>query len=102
MLSNIFHYFPGSHEVVKFLMKLGAPTGVYDSFGNSVMFMMIEKMPHLAYEGLNQFFVEDNAMRRRYYYLDHLEFDVKSNVSSKNARNVLEVGFFFGSLSILL
>lgn len=72
-------------------MKLGAPTGVCDSFGNSVMFMMIEKMPHLAYEGLNQFFVEDNAMRRRYYYLDHLEFDVKANASARNARNVLEV-----------
>jgi len=83
--------FSGSHEAVKFLMKLGAPTGVYDSFGNSVMFMMIEKMPHLAYEGLNQFFVEDNAMRRRYYYLDHLEFDVKAKGSSKDARSVLEV-----------
>ncbi|XP_066934970.1 uncharacterized protein [Clytia hemisphaerica] len=92
----------GSHEVVKFLMKLGAPTGVYDSFGNSVMFMMIEKMPHLAYEGLNQFFVEDNAMRRRYYYLDHLEFDVKSNVSSKNARNVLEAIVMYKEVDLMM
>ena len=72
-------------------MKLGAPTGVYDSQGYSSMFLMIEKMPDVAYEGLNQFFVEDNAMRRRYYYLDHLEFDVKSKGFAKDARTVLEV-----------
>ena len=48
-------------------------------------------MPKLAFEGLNQFYVEDNAMRRRYYYLDHLEFDVKSKGVHKDAKNVLQV-----------
>ena len=81
----------GASEAVTFLLKSGAPTGVYDSYGNSAMFLVIEKMPKLAFEGLNQFFVEDNAMRRRYYYLDHLEFDVKSKGAHKDARNVLQV-----------
>ena len=89
---NILSYFlSGSIEAVNFLMNMGAPAGVYDSFGNSAMVMMIEKVPQYSYEALNQFFVEDSAMRRRYYYLDHLEFDVKSKGHAKDARNVLEV-----------
>ena len=72
-------------------MKLGAPTGVYDVYGYSTMFLMVEKMPKLAYEGLNQFFVEDNSMRRRYYYLDHMEYDTQARGINKDARNVLQV-----------
>lgn len=93
--SNEFYFISdlGSEESVKFLLKLGAPTGVYDSYGCSAVQMMIEKMPTLAYEGLNQFYVEDHAMRRRYYYLDHLDYDVKSRAGCKYARNVLQVHF---------
>ena len=80
---------------MKFLLKLGAPTGVYDSYGCSAVQMMIEKMPILAYEGLNQFYVEDHAMRRRYYYLDHLDYDVKSRAGCKYARNVLQVSVYY-------
>ena len=63
----------GSEESVKFLLKLGAPTGVYDVNGCSAVQLMIEKIPQLSYEGLNQFYVEDHAMRRRCVaiYLKH-------------------------------
>jgi len=92
----------GSHESVKFLLKLGAPVGVYDIYGNSTMFMMVEKMPKFAYEGLNQFFVEDNAMRRRYYYLDHLEYDVRGRSISKDARNVLQGIVMYKELDLIM
>ncbi|XP_057306043.1 uncharacterized protein LOC130644445 [Hydractinia symbiolongicarpus] len=92
----------GARESVKFLLKLGAPAGVYDIFGNSAVFLMVEKMPQLAYEGLNQFFVEDNAMRRRYYYLDHLEFDVKARGGQKDSRSVLQAIVMYNELDLIM
>ena len=38
---------------------------------------MVEKMPHIAYDALNQFHVSDNAFRKDFYYLNYLEYDPK-------------------------
>ena len=76
---------------MKFLLKLGAPAGVYDTNGCSAVQMMVETMPQMAYQSLNQFCVDENTMRRRHYYLDQLEYGKNSRSGCKHARSVLEV-----------
>ena len=38
---------------------------------------MIEKMPHIAIEAVEQFHNIDRAFRKHYFYLSHLEKDTK-------------------------
>jgi len=39
---------------------------------------MVEKMPHIAVDGLDQFVIGDNAFRKDYFFLNFLEYDPKS------------------------
>jgi len=60
-------------ETAKYLIDEGAPAGVQDSTGSSVMSFMISKMPPVAKEALDQFHSTDRGNRRQYFYLNHLE-----------------------------
>ena len=74
------------------LLDFDAPAGVYDIKGNSAMSHMVEKMPNVAYAALSQFYVDDKALRRKYYYLNQLE-SLKNGKEMKtnHAKTALEV-----------
>ena len=65
----------GQQDSARFLIDFGAPVGVFDDTGMSAIGCMVEKMPHVAEDALNQFIVNDNAFRKVYYYLNYLEQD---------------------------
>ena len=74
------------------LLDAETPAGVYDINGNSAMAVMVEKMPSVAHEALAQFYVDDRALRRKYYYLNQLESEINKKEKGKNlAKSALEV-----------
>ena len=64
-------------EAAQFLIERGAPVGVYDDSGTPCLSLMIEKMPHVAIEAVEQFHNIDRAFRKHYFYLSYLEKDSK-------------------------
>ncbi|XP_066925009.1 uncharacterized protein [Clytia hemisphaerica] len=62
-------------DAARFLIENGAPAGVYDSSGTPCLSLMIEKMPNIAIEAVEQFHLLDLAFRKHYYYLSYLEPD---------------------------
>ena len=63
----------GRTEAARFLLEAGSPAAVYDDMGNSCLSLMVEKMPGIAIEALEQFHSMDRALRKKYYYLNYLE-----------------------------
>ena len=56
-------------------MEKGTPVGIYNDVGISALSIMVEKMPDVAKLALEQFQQIDNAIRRKYYYLNYLEVE---------------------------
>ena len=50
---------------------------MYDDSGTPCLSLMIEKMPHIAIEAVEQFHNIDRAFRKHYFYLSFLEKDTK-------------------------
>ena len=101
--------FVGRAQAAMTLLDFDAPAGVYDGKGNSAMAHMVEKMPNVAYAALSQFYIDDKALRRKYYYLNQLESGKdEKELGQNNAKTALEVEPFlflnifviFESLSI--
>ena len=57
------------------MLEQDAPAGVYDDSGTSCLSLMIEKMPNIAMEAIEQFHKVRMELRKHYYYLSHLETD---------------------------
>ena len=53
-------------------MDEGAPAAVYDSEGTSAISMVIQKMPLIATDALEQLHSKDRTNRKQYYYLSYL------------------------------
>ena len=53
-------------------MEEGAPAAVHDSEGTSAISMVIQKMPLIATEALEQLHSKDRTNRKQYYYLSYL------------------------------
>ena len=70
---HVLRLFSDRSETAKYLIDEGAPAGVQDGTGSSVMSFMISKMPPVAKEALDQFHSTDRGNRRQYFYLNHLE-----------------------------
>ncbi len=66
-------FLTGRTEAARFLLEAGAPAAIYDDMGNSCLSLMVEKMPGIAIEALEQFHSTDRALRKKYYYLNYLE-----------------------------
>ena len=62
-------------DSARYLIDYGAPVGVFDDTGMSAIGCMVEKMPHVALEALDQFRSTDPAFRKDFYYLNYLEYD---------------------------
>ena len=56
-----------------YLLDIGVRVGVFDNMGMAAISYMIQKMPNVAYEALNQFHDEDIGRRRDYFHLNYLE-----------------------------
>ena len=78
------------HESAKLLVSEGAPAGVYDNAGNSALSLLIEKIPEVALEALDQFHSTDNINRKELYFLNYLE-GKKLNDHKASARSPLEI-----------
>lgn len=70
-----FYYFShaGRIDSARYLLDIGVAVGVFDDTGMSCIAFMIEKMPHVACEALNQFHDSDIGRRKDYFYLNYLE-----------------------------
>lgn len=93
---TIYRFFPiGRAHAASVLLDNEAPAGVYDDKGTSAMTHMVEKMPNVAYAALAQFYVDDKALRRKYFYLNQLESEKNQKATNKNyAKTALEVHYF--------
>lgn len=68
-------------------MECGAPAGVYDDTGTTCLTHMIEKMPDVAAEALDQFQIVDKASRTVRYYLSYLETQKWNMLRDRNQKN---------------
>ncbi|XP_047134098.1 uncharacterized protein LOC100209684 isoform X1 [Hydra vulgaris] len=72
----------GSSKTAQLLLDLEAPIGVYDNDGNFCLSYLIEKMPDVAYQALNQFKVANISLGRNEVYLSYLEKNPNSKVGN--------------------
>ena len=61
-------------DSARYLLELGAPVGVFDDTGMSAIGLMVERMPQVAVDCLNQFQTTDMAFRRERYYLNSVSY----------------------------
>ena len=78
------------YKAAKFLVSEGAPAGVYDNSGNSALSLLIEKIPDIALEALDQFQSTDTINRKEFYFLNYLE-GARLNDDKTSARTPLEI-----------
>ena len=74
MIQRVFFHI-AREEAARYLIERGAPAGVFDESGLSAVALLIEKLPKVAKDALEQFVVIDRAFRKEYYYLSYLEND---------------------------
>ena len=56
----------------KLLVQHGAPAGVHDTVGNSALSLLIEKLPDVAIEALDQFHSVSTINRKEFFFLNYL------------------------------
>ncbi len=56
----------------KLLVQHGAPSGVHDNVGNSALSLLIEKLPDVAIEALDQFHSVSTINRKEFFFLNYL------------------------------
>ena len=83
-------------EAARYLIEQDAPVGVYDDKGTPCLSLMIEKMPDIALEAIEQFHKVSLAFRKHYYYLNYMEKDRKflepeSKPKNKKSDNGIEL-----------
>ena len=77
-------------KVAKLLITEGAPAGVYDNLGNSALSLLIEKIPEVALDAMDQFHSVDTINRKEFYFLNYLE-GTKLQEEQTHARTPLEI-----------
>ena len=77
-------------KAAKHLINEGAPDGVCDDVGNSALSLLIEKIPEVALEALDQFHCSDSITRKNFYFLNYLETS-KLKEERTPARTPLEI-----------
>ena len=83
------------------MLEKGAPAGIFNDGGMSCLAVMIEKMPDVAKMALEQFQHFDNAIRRKYYYLNYLELETWKSIENKKGRP-LRQSFARSPLQVIL
>ena len=77
-------------KAAKLLITEGAPAGVHDSLGNSALSLLIEKIPEVALDAMDQFHSVDTINRKEFYFLNYLE-GTKLKEEKTPARTPLEI-----------
>ena len=77
-------------KAAKLLIAEGAPAGVYDNLGNSALSLLIEKIPEVALDAMDQFHSVDTINRKEFYFLNYLEA-TKLKEEKTPARTPLEI-----------
>ena len=93
----LFHVPLDRSETTKYLIEQGVPVGVCDSSGLPALTLMIQKMPLVAKEALQQFHSTDRANRKQYFYLNYLETK-KPGEEISSAKLPMEVSRSFSPL----
>ncbi len=78
------------YKAAKLLIVEGAPAGVYDDMGNSALSLLIEKIPEVALDAIDQFHSVDTVNRKEFYFLNYLE-GTKLKEQKTPARTPLEI-----------
>lgn len=76
-------------ETAKILIEEGAVSCLLDITGNSALCVLIDQLPNLAVEALNQLHATDVITSREYYYLQYLEAS-RQKIETKAIRTPLE------------
>ena len=61
------------HKAAKLLIQYGAPAGVQDHTGNSLLALLIDKLPDVSVQALDQFHSVNSINRKEYFFLNYLE-----------------------------
>ncbi|XP_028405932.1 uncharacterized protein LOC114528470 isoform X2 [Dendronephthya gigantea] len=77
-------------KAAKLLIAEGAPAGVHDNLGNSALSLLIEKIPEVALDAMDQFHSVDTINRKEFYFLNYLE-GTKLKEEKTPARTPLEI-----------
>ncbi|XP_028405944.1 uncharacterized protein LOC114528490 [Dendronephthya gigantea] len=77
-------------KAAKLLIAKGAPAGVCDNLGNSALSLLIEKIPEVALDAMDQFHSVDTVNRKEFYFLNYLE-STKLKEKKTPARTPLEI-----------
>lgn len=91
----------GSIETAKFLLDIGAPAGVYDSEGNSLIGHLLEKMPHVANRALYQLIITNMSSKRSEMYLSYLESNTKGKAAMVS-KSPLEIITIYEDINLIM
>ena len=83
------------------MINEGASAAVSDSQGNSVISLLIEKLPSVALKALDQFHLKDRINRKQYFYLNCLETRTQAD-GPNQAKTPLEVAVLHNQSELLL
>ena len=91
-------------KAARYLVELGAPTGVYDNKGEMALTLLILKMPEVAILALDQFRSQDMINRKEYYFLNYVEEPriFEKDPRENKARSPLEVAIQHEHYSIVM
>lgn len=95
---NFFEFFQVAAELncaksATFLIIAGASAAVCDSQGNSVISLLIERLPSVALKALDQFHLKDRINRKQFFYLNCLESH-RAEDGPTRAKTPLEVSIY--------
>ena len=76
-------------KTAKILIDEGSSSCLLDTSGNSALSVIIDRLPQLALEALNQLHTTDVITRKEFYYLNFLETS-RMKLETKKARTPLE------------
>eukprot|EP00111_Clytia_hemisphaerica_P000466 TCONS_00001333-protein len=77
----------GCEKSSEIFLKLGVPAGEYDISNQSVMALIVDRLPNLGYQCLDQFMTTDDSAYSA-FFLAHLEGNIKG--SSVRGQTVLQ------------
>ena len=86
---------------MRILIEEGATSCIYDANGSSAITVLIEKLPFLAVEALDQLHVSDTITRRELFYLNLLE-ESRLKKETKKARTPLETAVIGRQFDVLM
>lgn len=71
----------------KLLVNHGAPAGIHDNMGNSALSLLIEKLPDVAIEALDQFHSVSTINRKEFFFLNYLGKNLRIEVIYSDNNN---------------